>query len=132
MRQFAFNSILALTVLTPQIIKGQTPDRIGPASKIEGEYNLYRFDEPNGGVVTKLKITAVSDKKILVRGVGQDWIADGEVIENKGYYKWKFDDGKEGRTEITIRSDGTIKGHVAGAGIDWIYLAHPSKSNQSR
>jgi hypothetical protein len=56
---------------------------------------------------------------------GSDWSGFGRIDGNRGYYDWKFLDGKSGRTTFTVRGDGSLIGHVSGSGIDWTYFAAP-------
>jgi hypothetical protein len=103
-----------------------TPSQVTEESKaIEGTYYLYEIGNLKAGVMGTMTISN-KDTGIIVRG--KDWQGEGSVNGTQGFYNWRFEDGKTGRTEITINSDGTIKGHVVGSGINWWYLARRAKS----
>lgn len=53
----------------------------------------------------------------------KDWQGNGEITGNSGFYSWRFDDGKQGRTTFTIGNEGNIHGHVQGLEINWKYVA---------
>jgi hypothetical protein len=92
--------------------------------KIEGRYFLYPKDNPlekTGEMI----ITAWKADVFLVRGTG--WVGQGELKENKGFYEWKFDDGKTGRTVFEVNPEGELAGHVVGSGINWKYIARRTK-----
>lgn len=92
--------------------------------KLEGHYNLYRQDESNEKVAEMI-ITSWKGDTFLIRGTG--WVGQGEIKDNKGFYEWKFDDGRSGRTEFELNADGTLTGQVAGSGINWKYIARKQK-----
>lgn len=104
------------------------------SDSIAGSYELRRAEEPDGQVVTRMVITAWKGKTFLVRGVG--WVGMGQLAGDTGYYDWKFDDGKVGRTTFEVTTDGLLKGHVLGSGLDWWYLARrpnaPSPKQEGR
>jgi hypothetical protein len=88
--------------------------------KPEGTYFLYQKDAPSEKA-GEMIITAWKGDSFLIRGSG--WIGQGEMKGNKGFYEWKFDDGKTGKTQIELNPDGTFTGHVVGSGINWKYIA---------
>jgi hypothetical protein len=94
------------------------------SEKLEGRYNLYRQDDPSEKAA-EMTITSWKGEVFLIRGMG--WIGQGEIKDNKGFYEWKFDDGRSGRTVIELNPDGTLTGHVAGSGINWKYIARKVK-----
>lgn len=98
-----------------------------PTPLIEGRYNLYKDGHPEKGLITRMEIFGQKGNTFSVRGVQQDWGGQGKLNGMEGYYDWKFGNGKTGRTTFTVNTDGTIKGHVLGSGIDWVYIAKKSK-----
>lgn len=82
---------------------------------------------PEKGLITRMEIFGQKGNTFSVRGVQQDWGGQGKLNGMEGYYDWKFGNGKTGRTTFTVNTDGTIKGHVLGSGIDWVYIAKKSK-----
>jgi hypothetical protein len=79
-------------------------------------------------VVRKMRITPFENNRFVVRG--EDWVGMGVLNENKGYYDWRFDDGKTGQTTFVLNADGSISGRVLGYndnpsqnGLDWRYRA---------
>jgi hypothetical protein len=96
------------------------------ADSIAGKYNLYDLKKSDKIIVGVMVITSWNGNTFLIRGEGQGWIGYGKVDGNKGYYDWKFDDGRTGRTNIEINSEGTLNGFVSGAGINWVYFARRS------
>ena len=95
------------------------------ASLAEGKYSLFRQDDP-AEKTGEMIITSWKEDVFLIRGTG--WIGQGEFREGKGFYEWKFDDGRTGRTVVELNSDGTLSGHVIGSGINWKYVARKVKS----
>jgi hypothetical protein len=95
--------------------------------KFKGSYDLYKSD--NSSVLEgKMFITPFEGNKFVVRGEG--WVGIGMLNETKGYYDWRFDDGKTGQTTFTLTADGVINGRVVGYsdnpakdGLDWSYKA---------
>ncbi|WP_165235820.1 hypothetical protein [Aquisphaera insulae] len=118
---------LLVFLLSAGVTAAGDDEKTGPAFDLAGEYSLRPAASPAGPAVTKIRITAFGERKFVVRGIGQDWVGQGLIINFKGYYDWKFDDGKAGRTELVLKPDGTIEGRVVGAGIDWEYLGSPTK-----
>ena len=57
------------------------------------------------------------------------WDSVGKLQGKHGYYDWKFDDGKSGRTDFVVTADGNLIGHVQisdparQATFNWWYLA---------
>lgn len=93
---------------------------------IAGTYILFNAKDPNGASVGEMTITNWDKATFLIRGAG--WIGLGKLTVNKGYYNWKFDDGKSGKTTFIVKPDGSLEGHVLGSGLDWNYLAKLSYS----
>jgi hypothetical protein len=98
-----------------------------PTPAIEGRYDLYVDKHPEQGLRTRMEIFGQKGNTFSVRGVQQDWGGLGRLKGTEGYYDWKFGDGRTGRTTIAVNSDGTIRGHVSGSGIDWVYIAKKRK-----
>jgi hypothetical protein len=120
-----FKSVLASVVMIGAVAQADIrKENDGPAKSIEGVYLLYRIE--------KFAITARRDKGFSIRGLDQAWSGEGRIDGNEGYYNWIFADGKTGRTTFTINADGTLTGQVRGAGLDWLYLARPSKEKAEK
>jgi hypothetical protein len=92
-----------------------------PAIKLGGRYVLATATNPE--VVGRMVITDWSKSTFIVRGEGDPWVGFGSINGNTGYYDWKFDDGRKGRTTIIINKDKTFTGHVLGSGLNWKYTA---------
>ncbi len=43
-----------------------------------------------------------------------DWQGKGEIAVYSGFYTWRFDDGKQGKTTFTIDKKGNLHGHIQG------------------
>lgn len=130
MKKLLLIAVLICGVVT--FAKGQTKGQENPgraADSISGTYSLYRLEAPDKGPVGKMVITAFRGEKFLIRGA--EWVGEGKVEGEQGYYDWKFDDGRTGRTTFIINSDGTLKGHVLGSGLDWWYLARRSQAESA-
>lgn len=111
------------------LAKGQTRvqgNARGAADSISGIYSLYRLEDSGRSTVGKMVITVQKGGSFLIWGPG--WGGEGKVEGTQGYYDWKFDDGRTGRTTFVINSDGTLKGHVLGSGLDWWYMAHRAQT----
>lgn len=93
------------------------------APNVEGDYEIYREDNPGKGVVAKMNFFNQKGSDFLVAGSG--WGGTGRLDGAGGYYEWSFTDGRKGRTGFTIRNDGSLRGHVVGANnnINWIFIA---------
>jgi hypothetical protein len=96
----------------------------------KGDYSLYKIngDNVSKDVTSKVFITPFEGNRFVIRG--DNWVGIGVINENKGYYDWRFDDGKTGQTTFTINSDGSFIGKVLGystdpysQGLDWVYKA---------
>jgi hypothetical protein len=94
------------------------------AADLSGTYELRKLNEPNGEVITIMRITFWENDNFLIRGQG--WVGTGKLKGKEGYYDWKFDDGKSGRTTFKLNNDGSLNGSVKGSGIDWDYIAKRS------
>lgn len=88
---------------------------------IGGVYVLYEFGDQSEKPQGNMTITPWKGETFLIHGI--DWAGYGKLQGQKGYYDWKFDDGRAGRTDFEVNKDGTLKGRVHGSGIDWVYLA---------
>jgi hypothetical protein len=125
MRSLIFKWIIAgvLSVLIlPALVGSQTPN-------ITGTYVLYREGDLFGKVVGYMRISQQNSNKFSI-GIAartgnpaMDWHGNGEINGNRGFYSWRFDDGKQGQTDFTIDKEGNLHGHVQGPGIDWKYVA---------
>ena len=125
MRRFFVKSTIAavmMTLLIPALTFGQAPS-------IAGTYALYREGDMSGKVVGCMVISQQSGDRFVV-GIcnrtgnpAMDWQGNGEITGNRGFYVWRFEDGKQGRTDFTIDNAGNLHGHVQGPGIDWKYVA---------
>ena len=56
---------------------------------------------------------------------GEGWTGAGKLsTRGEGYYNWKFEDGKTGRTTFTFHGgQQRLWGHVVGSGLDGRYVA---------
>jgi hypothetical protein len=125
MRRFYVRSMVAGAVMAlfiPALTLGQGPN-------IAGTYALYREGDLCGKVVGCMVISQQSGGSFSI-GVcnrmgnpAMDWQGNGEVAGNRGFYLWRFDDGKQGRTDFTIDNERNLHGHVQGPGINWKYVA---------
>jgi len=117
--------LLVIIISVPFILQtGCDKSAKRTANDIAGQWELINVADLNlANAYTQLMtITAVKGKKFIVRGIG--WVGQGEVNGQNAYYDWKFDDGRTGRTTMTINyDDNSFKGHVLGSGLDWTYLA---------
>jgi hypothetical protein len=100
------------------------PKEAGETAKsIEGTYQLYMSDNPDGNPVCKLAITARNRDGFLVFGVDQPWSGEGRIEGNTGYYHWVFVNGDRGKTTFTVNADRTLTGKVQGDIAPWTYVA---------
>jgi hypothetical protein len=93
------------------------------APDVQGDYQLYRENQPNGPSVGSMNFFNQKGNDFLIAGSG--WGATGHLNGSEGYYDWNFTDGRKGRTTFTVRSDGSLRGHVVGSNndINWVYIA---------
>jgi len=87
----------------------------------DGLYDVYPLGQPNfvaGNFVIKAYCPY-----IIVQGIGQNWTGQGQINGAAGFYNWRFSNGASGRTDLTVNSDGSLQGHVIGAGLNWWYVA---------
>jgi hypothetical protein len=109
----------------------RVPSGAAARGAVSGAYDLYSLSSPAGTRVTSMSITSAPG--IHVSGTdGGGWEGDGRIDGSEGYYDWRFTDGKTGRTTIVVDSDGTLRGHVLGSGLDWWYLAVPAPPKASK
>lgn len=105
----------------------------GSAHSIEGHYGLFVQNFlPNPGKVNndlmgEMIISDAKNSEFSIRGLAQDWSGRGVFENSRGYYEWEFPNGDKGRTELELRSDGFLYGHVKGHNnpIDWHYVGVP-------
>lgn len=105
----------------------RVPPNIPGRASVSSMYALYDLTNPAAGRVTTMSMT--DDPAGGFHVSGQDaggWEASGRMEGSQGYYDWRFNDGRTGRTTIVLHSDGTFRGHVVGNGEDWWYLAVPA------
>lgn len=114
-------AMLLLLGLSLNAAVAAAPHAAAAVDKLAGIYALYVFDKPDAGVQGHMTIAAWGGDSFLVHG--QDWVGLGKLTGTRGYYDWKLDDGRSGRTDLEVDGSGSIKGHVHGSGIDWTYLA---------
>jgi hypothetical protein len=110
---------------SPKPQTSPTSDKPADLSYLTGEYDLYRLENPAGGVIRRMTLRVRKGNEIFVRGT--DWTGTGKIDGKQGYYDWKFEDGKFGRTTVLVNDNGTMQGRVFGSGIDWWYLARRQK-----
>ena len=126
------------SVPSPSVLPSPTPDKLSvkpeatptpevkqDLSYLTGVYNLYALENPSGDSIGTMTLTVRKDNNIFARG--KDWKGQGRIDGKQGYYDWKFEDGKNGRTTILINDNGTLQGRVFGSGLDWWYLARRQK-----
>ena len=113
---------LIAVLVFPAWTGAETPD-------LTGVYALYNEGNASGKIEGYMRITGQNGARFTV-GIasrtgdpGKDWTGSGEVSGNGGYYDWRFDDGKTGRTTFVIDQDGTLHGQVQGSGLNWRYVA---------
>jgi hypothetical protein len=101
----------------------------GVTTDLTGVYALYNSSDGSGKIEGYMRITQTGGSRFTV-GIASrtgdpslDWAGSGEVTGNGGYYDWRFDDGKTGRTTFVVDSDGSLHGHVQGSGLNWRYVA---------
>lgn len=102
-----------------------TPENKPDLSYLTGTYYLYPLENPSADSVGTMTITVRKGNDIFAQGT--DWKGTGRIDGKQGYYDWKFEDGKYGRTTILVNDDGTLQGRVFGSGLDWWYLARRQK-----
>lgn len=91
-----------------------------PRAAITGHWLLRRQGDPSRTLVTWLDMT-VDATSLKVKG--DKWEGRGSFNGELGYYDWKFEDGKSGRTDIYLDKTGILYGKVEGSEIDWTYWA---------
>jgi hypothetical protein len=110
------------------------------AKQLVGTYDLYNL------LRTKLvgELPKASNRMVISAGDGDTfrvgspsdivkpenvWRGTGKLQGRRGYYDWKFDDGKTGRTDFVVTADNNLIGFVQIADPDkqatfnWWYLA---------
>jgi hypothetical protein len=90
---------------------------------VEGLYDVYRIGQPN--IHAGILAIRTHGSSITVLGIGQDWTGQGQINGASGFYNWRFSNGASGRTDLTVNADGSLQGHVLGAGLNWWYVARP-------
>lgn len=93
---------------------------------VSGTYELTALNKEDSGRAATVEIKLYDRDKLHVNGVlPQIWAADGKFNPQigRGYYDWKFNDGKTGRTTFEVQDDGTLTGTVSGSGINWSFRA---------
>lgn len=110
------------------------------AKQLAGTYNLYNLNRIRltGELPTasnRMVITAGDGDMFQVRSPSDivkpenTWQGTGKLQGKQGYYEWKFEDGKSGRTDFVITADNNLIGHVQiadpakQASFNWWYLA---------
>src|SRR5207245_9172066 len=107
----------------------RVPGSDGARGPIIGSYALYLLMNPAGARVSSMSITSGSADGFHISGNdGSGWMGDGRMDGVEGFYEWRFNDGRTGRTTIVVHSDGSLRGHVSGSGLDWWYFAVPVRS----
>jgi hypothetical protein len=106
---------------SPKAEVSPTPISTPDLSYLSGTYDLYRLESPSSGLIGTMTLRVRRGSDIFVQGA--DWTGTGRIEGKQGYYDWKFEDGKHGRTTVLVNDDGTLQGRVFGSGIDWWYLA---------
>ena len=113
---------IVISLVLPALASAQAPEMVG-------NYALYREGDMAGKVVGYMRISSQRGSQFSI-GItvptgnpDMDWQGSGEIMGNRGFYSWKFDDGKQGRTTFTIDKAGNLHGHVQGSGINWKYVA---------
>lgn len=102
-----------------------------------GNYALYQKGKENQGPVAYMRISNHHGNRFAVEGTnasGQStnqWRGQGTLQGMGGYYTWRFNDGRTGRTDFRIDSAGNLHGQVNGSGANWSYLARKSAVGSS-
>ena len=96
----------------------------GAQPRIEGYWILRREGDPRGIQQTTMTFR-VEGAALLTEGPG--WRGEGGFDGSRGCYRWKFFDGRQGRTHFEMDAAGAIHGRVRGSGIDWDYAATRDK-----
>ena len=90
-----------------------------PAGAISGKWLLHRSNEIGGKAVNDMTILGNPNGDITV--IGRDWDGTGRMENGKGYYDWRFQDGRTGRTQLYLDRSGILFGWVEGANINWTF-----------
>ena len=81
---------------------------------------LARCIGENRSVVATMTI-----KQLLteIKVVGDGWTGTGQFDGHRGFYDWRFNDGKSGRTEFYLDQNNELRGQIRGTGINWNFIA---------
>ena len=100
-----------------------------------GVYRLTVADlaEPRP-TVGYMRIVAQNGREFLI-GVrnrstnpSENWRGHGVLNGEKGFYVWRFSDGRSGRTDFNLEPDGSLRGHVLGEEVDWHFRAEKQRA----
>lgn len=111
---------LVLLCLWPALAVGQN---------LTGTYALYQKGKESKGVVGYMRITRQQGNSFSIGNASPtgnpayDWTGQGSINGNSGYYTWRFEDGKTGKTTFTVDNAGNLHGQVWGSGVNWGYIA---------
>lgn len=110
------------------------------AKKLAGTYDLYNL----GRMTLAGELPPPSNRMVIAADEGDTfqvrspsdivkpentWQGNGKLQGRRGYYDWKFSDGKIGRTDFVITADNDLIGYVQiadpakQASFNWWYLA---------
>lgn len=116
----------AIDSLTQQVIASRVArsntSKARPGDLLLGRWLLRRQGQApsRSNVVNWMEFKLAKGQLIVV---GNDWQGDVTFDGTRGYYRWQFDDGRTGKTDIFLDETGILYGHVHGSGLDWTYWA---------
>jgi hypothetical protein len=96
-------------------------DALAQTTSFYGAYDVFPMGS-TGSPTTRFLIRP-SNPGFFISGMGQPWTGQGQFNGRSGFYDWKFPDGRAGRTDFTVYPDGSLQGHLVGAGIDSQFIA---------
>ena len=111
---------------------------LGGSWIFSGTYALYQKGNESSGPVAYMRISNHHGNSFTVEGTnanGQStnqWRGQGTLQGMSGYYTWRFNDGRSGRTNFTIDSAGNLHGRVQGSGVSWSYFGQKSAARSQK
>jgi hypothetical protein len=89
-----------------------------PAAEISGSWTLRAEGKPGSNAVGSMNLDLQGTKLLAW---GNSWRGEGQFAGRAGFYEWRFNDGRAGRTDVSVDDNGVIHGKVRGSGLDWNY-----------
>jgi regulation of enolase protein 1 (concanavalin A-like superfamily) len=115
------NNIFKATFSDFKLLKfTESVRRDTPEGNLSGQWFLRPQNRPSSSPTTSMRIQ-LNGRRLLVEGSG--WTGEGEFDGQRGFYNWRFTDGKIGRTDIYLDDKGVLHGQVRGSGLDWDFMA---------